>query len=157
MPSRMTRTASSVERSRSVSSTRRMNLPLMRRAYSQQNSAVRAPPTCSRPVGLGAKRVTTVIGGAHVTKSAVALPCGGSTARLQRLRGPRVCLAAEPPIDFRTLESGRLAQLVERCFHTAEVTGSSPVPPTIPKSNRPRGVRQADRELFADGGRGLLD
>jgi hypothetical protein len=45
--------------------------------------------------------------------------------------GPRVCLAGKPPIDFRTLESGRLAQLVERCFHTAEVTGSSPVPPTI--------------------------
>ena len=30
---------------------------------------------------------------------------------------------------MRSLE-GRLAQLVERCFHTAEVTGSSPVPPT---------------------------
>src|SRR5256885_10163975 len=38
-----------------------MNLPPVRRAYSQQNSAVRAPPTCSSPVGLGAKRVTTVM------------------------------------------------------------------------------------------------
>ncbi len=125
----------SVERSRSVSSTRRMNLPPWRRAYSQQNSAVRTPPMCSRPVGLGAKRVTTVIGGAHVTKSAAAPPCGGPTARLQGLRGPGVCLAGEPPIDFRTLESGRLAQLVERCFHTAEVTGSSPVPPTNQNKN----------------------
>ena len=33
----------------------------MRRAYSQLNSAVRTPPRCSRPVGLGAKRVTTVM------------------------------------------------------------------------------------------------
>src|SRR5206468_2593736 len=58
----ITRTASSVERSRSVSSTRRMNLPPLRRAYSQLKSAVRTPPTCSSPVGLGAKRVTTVMG-----------------------------------------------------------------------------------------------
>src|SRR6267154_840856 len=62
IPSRITRTASSVERSRSVSSTRKMNLPPVRRAYSQLNSAVRAPPTCNSPVGLGAKRVTTVMG-----------------------------------------------------------------------------------------------
>src|SRR6201987_3229063 len=82
MPSRMTRTASSVERSRSVSSTRRMNLPPLRRAYSQLKSAVRTPPTCSRPVGLGAKRVTTVMdrgahveGGAHVPKPRHDAPC----------------------------------------------------------------------------------
>ncbi len=59
MPSRITCTASGVERSRSVSSMRRMNWPPMRRAYSQLNSAVRTPPMCSRPVGLGAKRVMT--------------------------------------------------------------------------------------------------
>jgi hypothetical protein len=34
--------------------------PLRPRAYSQLNSAVRAPPICRKPVGDGAKRVTTV-------------------------------------------------------------------------------------------------
>jgi hypothetical protein len=40
-----------VERAVSVSSTRRMNLPPSFRAYSQLNSAVRAPPTCRLPAG----------------------------------------------------------------------------------------------------------
>src|SRR6187399_3072066 len=61
MPSTITFTASGVERSRSVSSTRRMNCPFMRRAYSQLNSAVRTPPMWSMPVGLGANRVTTFV------------------------------------------------------------------------------------------------
>ena len=61
MPSRITCTASSVERSRSVSSMRRMNVPPWRRAYSQENSAVRTPPMCRKPVGLGAKRVRMVM------------------------------------------------------------------------------------------------
>ena len=38
---------------------RRMNLPPVRRAQSQLNKAVRAPPTCKYPVGDGANRVTT--------------------------------------------------------------------------------------------------
>src|SRR5678815_5304917 len=38
-----------------------MNWPPMRRAYSQLKSAVRTPPMCSRPVGLGAKRVMVVM------------------------------------------------------------------------------------------------
>src|SRR5690242_389488 len=59
MPSRITCTASGVDRSRSVSSTRRMNFPAERRAYSQLKSAVRTPPICNRPVGLGANRVIT--------------------------------------------------------------------------------------------------
>src|SRR5579862_3131957 len=63
-------------------------------------------------------------------------PCPAAAGPLfPEAAGPLVCLAGEPPIDFRTLESGRLAQLVERCFHTAEVTGSSPVPPTIQNNN----------------------
>ena len=45
-----------VERSRSVSSMRRMNVPPAPRASSQLKSAVRALPTCRWPVGLGAKR-----------------------------------------------------------------------------------------------------
>src|SRR5436853_3153141 len=52
--------ASSVERARSVSSMRSRNLPPRPRAYSQLNRAVRAPPICRKPVGEGAKRVTTV-------------------------------------------------------------------------------------------------
>src|SRR5512134_1859839 len=59
MASRIARTNSGVDRSRSVSSIRRMNFPPLRRACSQLNSAVRAPPMWSSPVGLGANRVTT--------------------------------------------------------------------------------------------------
>ena len=81
IPSRITRTASSVERSRSVSSTRRMNLPCMRRAYSQLNSAVRTPPMCSRPVGLGAKRVTTVMAGARTAVGGANGTKAGDAAR----------------------------------------------------------------------------
>ena len=51
--------ASSVERTRSVSSMRRRNRPLVARATSRQYSEVRTPPTCSEPVGEGAKRVRT--------------------------------------------------------------------------------------------------
>src|SRR6266851_5064037 len=53
--------ASGVERSRSVSSIRKTKWPACRRAYSQQNNAVRNPPMCKKPVGLGANRVRTVM------------------------------------------------------------------------------------------------
>ncbi|MCZ6735320.1 MAG: hypothetical protein O7C65_05970 [Planctomycetota bacterium] len=39
---------------------RRINLPPWALAYAQQNNAVRAPPTCRGPEGLGAKRVRTM-------------------------------------------------------------------------------------------------
>src|SRR5262245_40368001 len=39
---------------------RRTSCPAWRRAKAQLKSAVRAPPTCRNPVGLGAKRVRTV-------------------------------------------------------------------------------------------------
>ena len=45
-----------VDRSVSVSSMRRMNVPSWPRASSQLKSAVRALPTWSWPVGLGANR-----------------------------------------------------------------------------------------------------
>src|SRR5438128_637814 len=61
MPSRIACTDCSVERSRSVSSMRSTNLPPWRRAYAHEKSAVRAPPMCRKPVGLGAKRVLIVI------------------------------------------------------------------------------------------------
>lgn len=50
---------SCLERKRSVSSMRRWKWPPKWRASSQQKMAVRAPPMCRCPVGLGAKRVTT--------------------------------------------------------------------------------------------------
>src|SRR5262249_21289544 len=53
---------SRVERSASVSSMRRMNAPPCPRASSQLNSAVRALPTCSCPVGLGANRTLIQFG-----------------------------------------------------------------------------------------------
>ena len=55
----MRRVLSGVERARSVSSMRRMNVPSCLRANAQLKRAVRAPPMCKKPVGLGAKRVTT--------------------------------------------------------------------------------------------------
>ena len=62
MPSRITCVASS----RGALAVRVLDaqdeLAAVRRAYSQQNSAVRTPPMCSKPVGLGAKRVRTVMG-----------------------------------------------------------------------------------------------
>src|SRR6185436_9054339 len=58
-PSKITLTASSVDRSRSVSSIRNRKLPPMWRAYSQLNKAVRAVPMCIMPVGEGAIRVRT--------------------------------------------------------------------------------------------------
>jgi hypothetical protein len=53
-------TFSGLERSRSVSSMRSTSSPCSWRASSQLNSAVRAPPMCSAPVGEGAKRTLTV-------------------------------------------------------------------------------------------------
>lgn len=54
-----------VDRSSSVSSTRTRKVPWVLRASSQLNMAVRAPPTCSEPVGEGAKR--TRVGWSKVT------------------------------------------------------------------------------------------
>src|SRR5215207_8069709 len=75
---------------------------------------------CSMPVGLGAKRVTTVIGGAWY----------------QRVAGPepRPAPPTLPParlIRRLALPSRAVSSVVEHCFHTARVTGSNPVPPTI--------------------------
>ena len=53
---------SRVDRSASVSSMRRMNVPSLPRASSQLKSAVRALPTCSCPVGLGANRTRMALG-----------------------------------------------------------------------------------------------
>jgi hypothetical protein len=55
------RVDSSVERCKSVSSTRSRNFPPSLRANSQLNSAERAAPMCRYPVGDGAKRTRIVI------------------------------------------------------------------------------------------------
>src|SRR4051794_25937926 len=76
-----------VERSRSVSSMRSTNVPPSWRAASQLNSAVRALPMCSAPVGEGAKRTRiatdasfarAMLIGAHVS------PAGGPAKAVER-------------------------------------------------------------------------
>ena len=74
---------SGVERSRSVSSMRSTSSPPQWRASSQLNSAVRAPPMCSAPVGDGAKRTLIIhdprmLIGAHVS------PAGGLPKAIER-------------------------------------------------------------------------
>ena len=69
-------------------------------------------------------------------------------------RAALICLAGEPPIDFRSLEKRAVSSAVEHCFHTAGATGSIPVPPTIQK-RRPAlsftGPRRDDRGTRMDG------
>src|SRR3989338_8706056 len=62
--SRISSRNSFLERTRSVSSIRSRNWPPSCRAKSQLNRAVRALPTCRKPVGLGAKRTRTMSVGA---------------------------------------------------------------------------------------------
>src|ERR1700704_2984886 len=118
-PSRIAAMAGSVERSRSVSSIRSSILPPRPRAYSQLNSAVRAPPIWRKPVGEGAKRVTmeSVItgrvgrpkeaGGVYqercITK-ALRGSCNGLVVKRALLRRPWLDLAnlAEGPREART-------------------------------------------------------
>src|SRR5262249_34790677 len=144
MPSRITCTASAVERSRSVSSTRSRNLPPVWRAYSQLKSAVRTPPTCSMPVGLGANRVTTVIG--SIPAAIRGREC--YQGRPLHAPSPRIWLATAhcgadlpwPRVVYRlpVPQSGAVSSAVEHCFHTAGATGSIPVPPTIQNNSLER-------------------
>ena len=76
-PCRIGASAASTLRCWSVSSMRRTYLPPCRRAKSQLNSAVRTPPMCRKPVGLGANRVR----GGGVTRS-----CSGLGRRAGRRR-----------------------------------------------------------------------
>src|SRR5206468_3606173 len=81
-----------VERALSVSSMRSRNLPPSRRANSQLNSAVLAPPTCKYPVGDGANRTRIVTGnggGGIRTPDRVLKPYNGlANRRLQPLGHP---------------------------------------------------------------------
>src|SRR5690242_19639760 len=61
-------------RSLSVSSILSTKRPPFCRAHNQLCSAVRMLPTCSRPVGEGAKRVTTLISRAYARGASRAMP-----------------------------------------------------------------------------------
>ena len=89
-PSRMRLTASSTCRSWSVSSIRRMNWPPWCRASSQLNRAVRTPPMCKKPVGLGANRVRMHHDGPRYQDRARA------RRSMQRLRGASNRLSGAP-------------------------------------------------------------
>src|SRR5229473_6605347 len=88
----MTWVFSSVERALSVSSIRSRNFPPSRRANSQLNKAVLAPPTCRYPVGDGAKRTRMLTrngGGGIRTPDRVLRPYNGlANRRLQPLGHP---------------------------------------------------------------------
>jgi cytochrome P450 len=66
------------ERSKSVSSMRRIRVPPKWRAKSQLNKAVRAPPTCKYPVGEGAKRTRGVEAVSDIFKLRVTLDATGN-------------------------------------------------------------------------------
>ena len=88
---------SGVERSRSVSSIRSTSSPPAWRASSQLNSAVRAPPMCSAPVGDGAKR--TLMSGAGYC--AAARRTGTPRPRVQEAQSLRA-----PNFQKRTISTG---------------------------------------------------
>lgn len=75
---------SCLDRSLSVSSMRNLNSPPKWRARSQQKMAVRPPPICKCPVGLGAKRVMTFF------MSLSVLRVSGSRPAKARGRVPRI-------------------------------------------------------------------
>ena len=74
VPFRIALMAASVDRSRSVSSIRKMNAPPCRRANNQLNKAVRRPPMWRYPVGLGANRTLTSLMLFFLSKCARPLP-----------------------------------------------------------------------------------
>src|SRR5271156_1436726 len=84
---------------------------------------------CKKPVGLGAKRVRTVmddlgkLGGAKFSR-------GPEGERRWVPTGRSGCLT-ECPLSYSCADERAVSSAVEHCFHTAGVTGSIPVPPTI--------------------------
>ncbi len=76
----------------------------------------------SIPVGLGAKRVTIAIGGEMVS----ARPANRPRGDIDRGIATGTVDAYTYALIWRAVSSAG-----EHCFHTAGVTGSIPVPPTI--------------------------
>src|SRR5215203_2471388 len=109
MASKMASTLGRVERSWSVSSTRRMKVPPVLRAQSQLKRAVRAPPMWRYPVGDGAKRTRGL-----VIVVAVGKRRAGAGSRRARGRG----LGRERDVDAprgrrrRRVPAGRGARAV---------------------------------------------
>ena len=89
--SRMPASDSRVERSVSVSSMRRINVPSWPCASSQLNSAVRALPTCRCPVGDGAKRTR--------------ITWGSRGSRGSRVQGSRFTVHGSQGSQFRRVSS----------------------------------------------------
>src|SRR5438874_1390088 len=103
----MTSTASCKLRATSVSSIRSTNVPPVCRAYSQLNRAVRAPPMCKNPVGLGAKRTRTFI------SSNYTLPTRCATRHGKRHKQSLTYLAR--PLTCVASLGGHLGNFVPRC------------------------------------------
>src|SRR5215467_14191906 len=117
----MPRVISSLERSTSVSSMRRMKTPFCFRANSQSNRAVLAPPTCRYPVGDGAKR--TRAGGFSLTGSISVKP-RQLPAQLQywdRRSGDESDPSRKDHRYYRELSPFRRALLDSRCADNDEV------------------------------------
>src|SRR5689334_6739451 len=92
-----------VDRSMSVSSILRMNVPSWPRASSQLKSAVRALPTCRWPVGLGAKRTLIITRGASPLELPYTRPrgdpCDPRSARVARSLRSFAAFGA-PPLEL---------------------------------------------------------
>src|SRR5215469_14917564 len=108
------------------------------------------------PVGLGAKRVTTVI--------CARFSSGPGRACYQGHHGgargdifPAPAAARDLPSPgavyrLAVLQKWAVSSAVEHCFHTAGATGSIPVPPTIQKRRRNKDLGSfLDRCCFLNG------
>src|SRR5262249_14176686 len=96
---KMTSTASWLFRATSVSSMRSTKVPPVCRAYSQLKRAVRAPPICKKPVGLGAKRTRVFI----VDLATITIDAAQTlnpTARQVKLKAPKCVSRAHSRIEL---------------------------------------------------------
>lgn len=106
---------SRVLRAVSVSSTRMMNLPFFWRASSQLKSAVRAPPTCSEPVGDGAKRTrVSPVAGSGTSDIATRDPRADSAARRSGVRGTRPTMELAGSVEAARSMGARVASVAAR-------------------------------------------
>src|SRR5256885_4273816 len=92
-PSKMDWTEASVLRSTSVSSSRRIMVPPLWRAYNQLKIKVRALPTCKKPVGDGAKRTRGLVGEVEAGDKLIRNPfgCYGRWKTIVKLRSAEGC------------------------------------------------------------------
>src|SRR3984957_7847113 len=86
---------------------------------------------CRKPVGLGAKRVRTVMGSSEDRNQGAEFSRDPRGRRRRRHASPRAVCFSGRPMSYLTSNTWAVSSAVEHCFHTAGVTGSIPVPPTI--------------------------